>query len=192
MLRFRAMNKKEKVAVYIDGGNTYRRLKEIGLPEKSSRFDYSALVKHLVGDRDLISKRYYVGVVKNFDGSAKGEQMVKSQQTFLNSLTEQGFEVKLGRIMYDGGAIREKGVDVKLSVDLVVGAVDDIYDTAIVMSSDTDLVPAIKYVRKAKKKTIEYVGFGANPSLGLIKESSVSRVFSQTDLIPFQQKKEAK
>ena len=118
------MNRKEKVAVYIDGGNTYRRLKEMGIPEKSSRFDYSTLVKHLVGERELVSKRYYVGIIKNFDGSAKGEQMVKSQQTFLNGLTEQGF--------------------------------------------------------------------GASPSLGLIKESSVPRVFSKADLVQFQQTKESK
>lgn len=197
MLKFNKMdsvNRKEKVAIYIDGGNTYRRLKDVGIPEKSSRFDFSAFVKHLVGERELISKRYYVGVVKNFDNSAKGEQMVKSQQTFLNGLTEQGFEIKFGRIMYDGGAIREKGVDVKLSVDLVVGAVDNIYDTAIVISSDTDLIPAIKYIRKAKKKFVEYIGFGTKngddkrrqPSFGMIKESSVSRIFSQTDLVRFQ------
>ena len=150
------------MAVYIDGGNTYQRLKEVGIPEKSTRFDFSVFVKHLVGERELISKRYYVGVVKNFDGSAKGEQMV------------------------NGGAIREKGVDVKLAVDLVIGAADNIYDTAIVVSSDTDLIPAIKYVRKAKDKTVEHVGFGANPSLGMIKESLVSRLFSKTDLVQFQ------
>ena len=51
-------------------------------------------------------------------------------------------------------ANEEKGIDVKLAVDLVIGAVDNIYDTAIVISSDTDLVPAIKYVRKAKRKKI--------------------------------------
>jgi uncharacterized LabA/DUF88 family protein len=92
--------------------------------------------------------------------------------------------------MYDGGAIREKGVDVKLAVDLVIGAADDIYDTAIVMSSDTDLIPAIKYVRKAKDKAIEYVGFGTTPSLGMIKEALVSRIFSRTDLVQFQGQKE--
>lgn len=183
------MNKKEKVVVYIDGGNTYRRLKEVRIPEKSNRFDFSAFVTHLVGERELVSKRYYIGVVKNFDESAKGEQMVKGQQNFLNGLVTEGFEVKYGRIMYDDGKIREKGVDVKLSVDLVIGAADNIYDTAIIISSDTDLIPAIRYIRKAKDKVVEYVGFGATPSIGMIKESSVSRVFSQTDLVQFQNKK---
>lgn len=182
------MTKKEIVAVYIDGSNTYKRLKSLEIPEKSFRFDFLAFVKNLVGERILVSKRYYVGIVRNIDKSEKAERMVKSQQKFLDGLRTDGFGVKPGRIMYDG-RIREKGVDVKLSVDLVIGAVDNIYDTAIVISSDTDLIPAIKYVRNAKGKTVEYVGFGKNPSLGMIKESSVSRVFSNTDLIQFQNKK---
>lgn len=178
--------KKETVAIYIDGSNTYQRLKSLGLPRQAARFDYSAFINHLVGDRNLRSKRYYVGVVRNINGSEKAEKMVRSQQKFLDNLQTEGFEIKRGKIMYDSGNIREKGVDVKLSLDLVIGAVDNWYDTAIVISSDTDLIPAIKYVRKAKNKNIEYVGFGATPSFGMIKEASISRVFSDTDLIQFQ------
>lgn len=182
---------KELVAVYIDGGNTYRRLKGLEVPEKSKYFNFSAFVARLVGERTLVSKRYYVGIVKNFDGSDKGEKMVKSQQKFLDSLRAENFIVKPGRIMYDGSErIREKGIDVKLSVDLVIGAVDDLYDTAIVISSDTDLIPAIKYVRAAKNKNVEYIGFADNPSIGLIKESSASRLFSKMDLAQFQAGKE--
>jgi len=54
---------------------------------------------------------------------------------------------------------REKGIDVKLATDLIVGAVDDKYDTAIVVSSDTDLVPAVDWVRSRMKKKVEYIGF---------------------------------
>lgn len=176
----------EAVAVYIDGGNTYRRLKDEGLPEKTKRFDYSSFVLYLTGNRKLVSKRYYIGIVRNPDHSKKGEKMVRSQQIFLEGLKKEGFEIKPGRIMYDNSRIREKGVDVKLSVDLVIGAADNLYDTAIVISSDTDLIPAIRYSIKAKGKNIEYVGFASNPSFGMLKESSVGRVFSKTDLIPFQ------
>ncbi len=76
--------RKETVAIYIDGGNTYRKLKESGLPEKGSRFNFSDFVNYLVGDRKLVSKRYYVGIVKNFENSDKGNIMVKKQQKFLS------------------------------------------------------------------------------------------------------------
>lgn len=182
------MEKKEKVIVYIDGGNTYRRLKSIGLPKGSSRFDYSAFIDYLVGDRNLVSKTYYIGIVRNVDNTDVSEKMVRSQQKFLSGLKNEDFKIEAGRIMYDGGSIREKGVDVKLCVDMVVDAVDDKYDTAIIISSDTDLIPAIKYVRNSKYKKVEYIGFGETPSLGMIKESSTPRIFSQIDLIQFQYK----
>lgn len=71
--------------------------------------------------------------------------------------------------MYDN-KIREKGVDVQIAIDLVIGVAENSYDTAIVVSSDTDLIPAIKYVR-SKGKIVEYVGFPHAPSFGMIKES---------------------
>ena len=112
--------------------------------------------------------------------------MVKGQQKFLSGLESENFEIKRGKIMYDNNSIREKGVDIKLAVDLVVGAVDNLYDTAIVISSDTDLIPAIKYVIGAKNKNVEYIGFSPKVSFGLLKESSEGRTFSKTDLIEFQ------
>jgi uncharacterized LabA/DUF88 family protein len=181
--------KKERVATYIDGSNTYNKLKALGLPEEGKRFDFSAFVERIVGKRKLISKRYYVGIVRNNDHSEKSEKLVRKQQQFLETLRSTGFEVKPGRIMYDGGRIREKGVDVKLAVDLVIGAADNLYDTAIIVSSDTDLIPAIKYLRY-KKKNVEYIGFAGDPSLGMVKECNTQRLLAKDDLVSFQYLKE--
>jgi len=54
--------KKEKIAVYIDGSNFYKYLKnkEINFP-KGIKFDFNKFIDFLVGERKLISKRYYVG-----------------------------------------------------------------------------------------------------------------------------------
>jgi len=180
------LGKKERVALYIDGSNTYNKLKTFGLPEEKKRFDFSAFVSHIAGEREIISKRYYVGIVRNHDNSEKGELLVRKQQQFLETLRSTGFEIKPGKIMYDSGRIREKGVDVKLAVDLVIGATDDLYDTAVIISSDTDLIPAIKYVLNGKKKKVEYIGFAGAPSLGMIKECSTQRLFAKEDLAPFQ------
>ncbi len=182
--------KKERVAIYIDGSNTYNKLKSFGLPEEGKRFDFSAFVSHVAGDRELVSKRYYVGIVRNHDNSEKGELLARKQQQFLEILRSTGFEIKPGKIMYDSDRIREKGVDVKLAVDLVIGAADNWYDIAIVISSDTDLIPAIKYVLNGKEKKVEYIGFAGAPSLGMIKECSVQRLFAKEDLVPFQYLKE--
>ena len=155
----------EKVAVYIDANNLngYLKDEEIGIG-KGTRFNYSSFVDSLVGERKLVSKRYYAGITKNFDNSEKGAAMVEGQRNFLKGLTSEGFVIKQGRVIKDGGGYREKGTDVRIGVDMVVGAVEDIYDTAILVSSDTDLIPAVQYV-KYKSKRLEYIGFAHAPSL---------------------------
>lgn len=173
----------ERVAVYIDGGNFYRRLIEAQFP-RGKVFNYPKFAEYLANGRVLVSKRYYVGIVRNIDNTPKSERMVQSQQKFLAGLENDGFAVKRGRIVYDH-AIREKGVDVKLATDLVIGAVDDLYDTAIVVSSDTDLIPALKYL-KFKKKKIEYVGFSHSPSLGILKSADSSVLLRPQDIQTFQ------
>jgi hypothetical protein len=59
--------------------------------------------------------------------------------------------------------VREKGIDVMLAVDMVMGAIRDEYDVAILMSADTDLIPAAEAVTEAGK----WVEFAAwRPDVG--------------------------
>lgn len=44
------------------------------------------------------------------------------------------------------GSLEEKGIDVSLAVDLVSGAVDGAFDVGVVVSTDTDLLPALEFV----------------------------------------------
>ncbi len=179
--------KQQRVAVYIDGSNFYKYLKdkEIDFP-KDLKFDYSEFVKFLVGGHQCVSKRYYVGIARDFDNTKRSKQIVRGQQKFLSHIKNEGFIIKPGRIMYDKGRIREKGTDVKIAVDLVVGAVDNVYDTAILVSSDTDLIPAIRYI-KHKGKKLEYVGFSYNPSLGMQKYADLSVLIRLEDIERFKE-----
>ena len=182
-------NKRERVAVYIDGNNLYKYLKdkEINFP-KGVKFDFNKFVDFLVKDRECISKRYYVGIAKNLDNTEKSKQIVKGQQKFLAKIENDGFTIKRGRVIYDKGKIREKGTDVKIAIDLVIGAADDIYDTAILVSSDTDLIPALKYI-KYKDKKLEYVGFSHAPSLGMQKFADLSILLLVEDIERFKEKR---
>ncbi len=176
---------KERVVIYIDGSNFYHYLKdkEIAFP-KGSKFDFKAFTNFLVGDRECKSKRYYTGIFRNIDGTQKSADLVKGQQKFLSKLEDDGFDIKRGRILYDSGKPREKGTDVKISIDLIIGAIDDYYDTAILISSDTDLIPALRYV-KYKKKKLEYVGFSHAPSFGIQKNVDFSRLLLPSDIMQF-------
>jgi len=182
-------NKKERVAIYIDGNNFYKYLKdkEINFP-KGVKFNFNKFVNFLAKDRECISERYYVGIARNLDNTEKSKQIVKGQQKFLAKIENDGFTIKRGRVIYDEGKIREKGTDVKIAIDLVIGAADDIYDTAILISSDTDLIPALKYI-KYKDKKLEYVGFSHAPSLGIQKFASLSILLLSEDIERFKEKR---
>jgi len=178
---------RKKVAVYIDGSNFYHYLKdkEISFP-KGVKFNFKDFIDFLAKERKCVSKRYYTGVFRNFDGSSKSEELVKGQQKFFSKIQQDGFVIKRGRILCDGGKPREKGTDVKIATDLIVGAVDNIYDTAILISSDTDLIPAIKYLRYKKKK-LEYIGFSHAPTLGIQKHADFSKLLAKEDIEKFEE-----
>ena len=90
---------------------------------------------------------------------------------------------------------REKGIDVKLATDLIVGAVDNKFDTAIIVSSDSDLIPAIDWVRHRGRKKVEYIGFSipdndnkknsTTPLLSLISRTDIQRTLIESDLHKF-------
>lgn len=179
----------KRIAIYIDGNNFYGYLKdkEISYP-KGFKFNLKIFADSLSSNRKIVSKRYYVGIARNIDNSEKSRQIVSGQQKFLSRIENDGFIIKRGRVMYDKGKIREKGTDVKIAVDLIIGAIDNLYDTAILVSSDTDLIPAIKYI-KYKGKGLEYVGFSHAPSLGMQKYANLSILLRKQDIDKFIEKR---
>lgn len=177
------MNK--KAAIFIDGSNLYYKLKSESINAKNLlNFDYAGLVTFLAGKRNVKSKGYYIGVVRAKLGNKKGQRMRTEQRKLFNILINQGFSIKKGYLMKTGTKYHEKGVDVQLAVDILVGAYENLYDSAIILSSDTDLIPAI-IKAKSLGKRIEYVGFGSQPSYGLIKHATESRLLVKADIEPF-------
>lgn len=179
------MEAKKKAAVYFDGSNFYYKLRELEIPN-ITYFNYSKFSEWLARDRKIISKRYYVGVVRAKEGNEKGQQLRKEQQRLFSHLTspDQNFIIKYGFLMNNDGAYHEKGVDVKIAVDLLVGAYENIYDTAILISSDTDLIPVIKKIKHIGKE-VEYIGFAHKPSLAMQKYANLSRLIIKDELEPF-------
>ena len=176
-------NSNKRVAVYIDGSNLYHKLKDLAV-ENTLDFNYRALSDYLARGRKVVSYRYYIGVVRAKTGNVKANKMRMEQQKLFSNLEKQGFCIKQGYLMENGGKFHEKGVDVKIAIDMLIGAYDNLYDVAILISSDTDLILAIKHVKYLKKE-IEYIGFSHRPSFGLQKNVSLSRLLIKDDLLPF-------
>jgi len=211
----------ERVNIFIDGGNFYHLvLKKLGSSESS--FDFEKFAIFLANDRKIVEmgKRFYIGTVMEKVGDKRSKEAMSKQTTLFTRLKNSHWEIKtsklrkrleeikiddrvvdykkllqkgIEKIQYE--KLREKGIDVKLATDLIVGAVDDKYDVAIVVSLDTDIIPAIDWVRNRTHKKIEYIGFSiidgkdekksTIPSLTLIAKTDIQRTLVASDLKPF-------
>jgi len=171
-----------RVFIIIDGNNFYHRLKELKL-KNLLNFDYERFSQFLVGKRKLVLKKYYIGAIREESNNLKSRELMAGQQKLLGKLQKGGWQIGFGHMLKTDN-YHEKGVDVLIAVDLLVGAYEDIYNTVILVSSDTDLIPAIEKARSMKKK-IEYIGFSHKPSYGLIANSDVRRLLIKDELLEY-------
>lgn len=214
-----------RVHIFIDGGNFYHLvLKKLEINELD--FNFEKFTVFLANGRIIteMGKRYYIGTVPEKEGDLRSKEAMSQQASLFDTLIKTKWQIKTSKLrkrieelkiddrVFDYKKIlqlgvekieyerlREKGIDVKLATDLIVGAVDDKYDVALVVSSDSDLVPAIDWVRNRTKKKIEYVGFSivdrkngkksTKPLLTLIAKSDTQRILIESDLRPFINKK---
>lgn len=143
--------------VIIDGSNFYHRSKEL-FPEKHlTNLNYRKLAELITGD---ISNAivYCVGEMRWISNNMYYQNLYKNQQILFYNLQEQKVVVKKGFMMEFQGRYHEKGVDVRIAVDLLKGALKDEYDSCYLLTSDTDIIPAIEESRVAGKEVV-YVGF---------------------------------
>lgn len=175
----------ERVFVAVDGSNLYHRLKKEQVDlHNLLNFDYTGFAKFLAEKGKLVCKGYYVGLVRAKPGNKKALKMMANQHRLLTKLKKEKWDLFYGYLLKSGGKYHEKGVDVKIAVDIVVGAYEDLYDRLILVSSDTDLLPALQ-VARGKGKEIEYVGFSHAPSHALIEHATETRLLRKDDLISF-------
>ncbi|MDR3558413.1 MAG: Type 1 glutamine amidotransferase-like domain-containing protein [Candidatus Pacebacteria bacterium] len=215
----------ERIQIFIDGSNFYHlALEKLGI--RDTQFDYDGFASFLASGRTIseMGKRLYVGTVKEQEGDGKSVFAMSRQMAFFSHLKSSHWEIKTSALkmrteelvvdervtehkkLIKAGIrkirferLREKGIDVKLATDLITAAMDDRYDTAIVVSSDADLIPAIDWVRYRTKKKIEYVGFSIpdlvdernsiKPLFSLIKKTDTLKALGENDLRGFVIKK---
>ena len=148
-------------------------------------FSYKNFVKFLVGKRKLLKTIYYIGTIRTKNNTEKELRLKKGQLTLFNHLLNQKIIIEKGFLLADKeGHYHEKGVDVKMAVDLLIGAYEDTYDAAILISSDTDLIPAIKKIREKGKK-LEYIGFQNQPSRAIRRYATTTKLLTKEQVEKF-------
>ncbi|MBI5620743.1 NYN domain-containing protein [Candidatus Gottesmanbacteria bacterium] len=168
--------------VIIDGSNFYHKLKELTFKHTSS-FDYSLFTKTIAKKTTIIARYYCIGKIKADQHDAKARRMMADQQSLVTTLQKQKFIIQFGYLLKTGDSFHEKGVDVQMAVDLLKGAYRNEYDEAYLVSSDSDLIPAINEVQLCKK-SVWYIGFGHKPSYALIRMCQRHKLLTKNDLSP--------
>ena len=209
----------ERIQILVDGGNLHHLVfKKLDIQELD--FAFEEFAEFLANGRIITEngKRFYIGSVREKEGDKRSKEAMSRQTRLFTSLRSSGWEIRtsklrtrIERIVIDDRVrnydellkkgvreiefvrTREKGIDVKLATDLLVGAIDNKYDTVIVVSSDGDLVPAIDWVRLRQRKKVEYIGFSipgkdkddTRPSQTLITHTDIQRILVASDLKSF-------
>jgi len=100
---------------------------------------------------DIFRVYYYDAAVRPSDEKFKEQEEFFSKIRIIN-----GFDIRLGRLTSTGnqgkGPLKQKGVDVRLAVDMISKAYQNDYDFAILLAGDDDFLDVVEEVKDAGKR----------------------------------------
>lgn len=184
-----------RTLLFIDGENFIYKIEEVlkkgNIKKKNvdiASIDFKTLFGNVLKGFKL-SKMIFYAAKLHFhpETKNKSEELIKSQRKLRNTLINQEFEFVMaghvrGQKIGSKIVFREKGVDVKIAVDLVSLAADKKIKTAILCSSDSDLQPAVEEVRRRNVEII-YLGFEQNPNKGLMYTTNRTILMKNTEIL---------
>lgn len=185
----------------IDGENLKGKIKTVFKEARKDKpvwheYDFKGLLDKVLNGITIEKKVFYFARIKEHDSSKeKSQQLIEEQRLLKTHLEAQGFHVILsGRVrgqMEDGQGgkrvlvFKEKGVDVKIAVDMVSFSCDKKANEIILGSSDSDLQPAIKEVRDRKISCV-YLGFEAQPNKGMTFTTNRTILIRNSEIFEFE------
>lgn len=172
--------KKTRVIAYVDGFNLYFGMMEAGF-DKCKWLNIEDLVKSLLlSDHELVGIKYFTSRVKY------NPDKQKRQSVYIDALESINIKVIYGN--YQDGtnechrcgniwqAAKEKMTDVNIATEMIVDAYCDRYDTAMLISGDSDLTPPVKAVHSLFKQKRVFIAFPPkrhNQSMALVAKGSM-------------------
>ena len=142
-----------KVIAYIDGYNLYYGLRDSGW-KWAYWLNLQYLIKQLIKqDQQLITTKYFTTIIK------KPTDKRYRQQLYLEALqTLPEFQIFYGKFLFHEVLCKECGhtyqqasekmTDVNIAVEMMGDAYENRYDTAILLSADSDLAGLVRRIRR--------------------------------------------
>ncbi len=174
--------KKQRVIAYVDGFNLYYGLKDAGF----QRYYWLNLYQMI---DNLLKPYQQIVIVKYFTARiSQPPDKVKRQNTYLEALmTTPSLKIYYGHYLKKQAECRrcgnkwaiseEKMTDVNIATEMIFDALNDRFDTAFLVSADSDLVPPVNRLRKqvAEKRILAF--FPPNRNSGHLRKT-VHHAFS--------------
>lgn len=152
-----------KCVLYVDGSNLFGGLTE--LLGFGAHINFRPFLAEIKKDFQINETRFY-GTYMKIDASkpVSYKAHIMAQKAFFDSAKNSpGVTFIKGHF---SGSGKEKGVDVKLAVDMTVGAYKGDYDEAIIMTGDADLRYAVE-VAKGFGKPVHMAAIGSRFPFGV-------------------------
>lgn len=151
----------DKAAVFIDGGYLSKVLKNVF---REPRIDFLKL-SDLVCRKCERFRTYYYNCLpyqSNPPTPVEKKRYAEMQRFLYNLNRLSRFDIRLGRLQKLGtNSFKQKRIDVLLSVDMVQLAWTKKIDNAVLISGDSDFVPAINRTKEAGVLTTLYYSRGS-------------------------------
>lgn len=152
---------KQRVIVYIDGFNFYYGLKHNLTWKKYYWIDIAQLFEQFMRpDQELVAVKYFSAVPTNQNKSHRQDLLFQANKE------NPKFKLVLGKYLQKDitcfkcqkviHTFEEKETDVRIATDIVADVYKNNCDISIIVSADSDMIPAIELAIEAKHKVFIY------------------------------------
>jgi len=170
----------QRVGIFVDVQNLYHSAKNL----YHGRVNYTELMKHLVGDRQLIRAMAYVvkseGVEPQHSRIATpvrtprraatdeggngsvGNGDLSSEAAFFEALEKAGLELRMKDLQIYAGGMKKADWDVGMAVDAI--RMSEFLDVIILVTGDGDFIPLVDYLKWGNGRLVEVAAFKRSAS----------------------------
>jgi uncharacterized LabA/DUF88 family protein len=161
----------QRVGIFVDVQNLYHSAKNL----YHGRVNYTELMKHLVGDRQLVRALAYVvkseGVEpqrssrtpRPVEKAEAGEEMsLSSEGAFFEALEKAGLELRMKDLQIFAGGMKKADWDVGMAVDAI--RMSSFLDVIILVTGDGDFIPLVDYLKWGAGRLVEVAAFRRSAS----------------------------
>jgi len=142
-----------RVAVFVDGFNLYHALNDVTAYHKYKWLNLEKFSKCFIEPKDTIVDVFYFTAYAAWDPLklARHKIYVSALRLVNVKIVFGAFrhvdqKCKICKKIYQ--TYREKRTDVNIAIKLFQTAIDDTWDKALIISGDSDLIPAIEGIKK--------------------------------------------